>query len=98
MKRWIQSKLYKGNRMFMTSTTTEVVHDCGGYLHGKRYRSIEHLFSIDGPQGKEAMKRPFLTSQRQCIEYINGQIEESNLRNSPDPEMMFPFPFGEVAK
>ena len=91
MTRWMQSKLYKGNSIFMTSTTTEVMRDCGGYLYGKRYRSIEHLFGIEGPQGKQAMKRPFLTSQRQCIEYINGRIEESELRKTIDPEIMWPF-------
>ena len=61
---------YKGNTFRKTSTTTDTV------------RGIAHVYEIDGPQGKGACLRPFLTTVTGCREYVNRVIEREAERNA----------------
>jgi hypothetical protein len=68
------STSYKGHTFTRTSVTTD-----GG-----------NVYEIDGPYGKRATVRPFLTSIRACRSYVNKRLELARLyemertRNAPD--------------
>ena len=51
---------YKGHEIEKTSIT------CGD--------NYAHVYEIEGPHGKSAMQRPFLTSVAACKRYINERL------------------------
>lgn len=61
---------YKGYTFRATRVMTEV-YRANGY--GYHYKTIRPLYEIDGL--KECGKRPFLTSIRECREYIDLEVE-----------------------
>lgn len=72
----MRGKVYrhKGYTFYATNCTTEVLR---GDEHHRRVE-IRPVFQIDDPEGfsfKEYGKRPFLTSIRECREYIDEYLE-----------------------
>ena len=62
---------YKGHQCYRLDDVTTIVirpMPCGSR------KSIEKVWSIEGPHGKHASKTPIITSARGCRKWINNEF------------------------
>jgi len=60
---------YKANEINKTNITTTVQKTC----YGHSYDSNGYVYEITGKNNKPARQRPFLTSVKECKNYITEQ-------------------------
>ena len=66
---------YKGYTFYATNCTTDVLLGTE-FHHWTEIRPVYQIDDSDGFSVKDYAKRPFLTSIRQCREFIDEYLEE----------------------
>jgi hypothetical protein len=76
----MKTTTYRGCTLTQTENTTDVTR----FAFGRRYQTIARVWDVDGRVVKSACAQPFLTSARECRQYIAQELGLREWERSPD--------------